>query len=343
MTQVEATAAKAADRLGRLLDTVMTIDFGGRGTVGTLYEAARDAAGAALSVKAARVLSDALKPGSVAMFATGFPVRPWVSPDIGETDGPPGVAGLARAISIGLKAIPVVTVPKAMEPQVHTCLRAMGVLVLDLDAARRAVEGSRPTCVAVVVAREPGTEDAGKLFDTYAPGLVAAVEHPGANAQGIYNSSVGVDISAGVLRIEPLFDRARRAGAPTLSFIDNVNEIGLGSLDPETLAGLVFAGRTAGTSHVDHLVVGTTANWAAYGVVAALSALLAREDLLVSRERDAAAIAAVMSAGGVEGVSGSTWPDDGVDAIPTWVSGHVVDLLGYIARSHTLIEGRGTF
>lgn len=336
----------SSERLGRLLDSVMTIDFGGRGFVNILYKAIRATVDLPLSVNAAEVIRGALSPGTVAMIATGFPVRPWISPAIGETDGPPGAAALARAISLGLNAIPVVTAPIAMVEQVRASLCATGMSILELEEARRAVEGSRSTCAAVVLAREPGPisqADATDLFKIYNPTILAAIEHPGANATGIYNSSVGIDISDGVAASEPLFEEARRRAVPTLSFIDNVNEIGAGGIAPEALRQLAIAARTAGTSRVDHLVVGTTANWAAYATVAALAVLLDREDLLMSRERDAKAIAAVMAAGGVEGVSGSAWPEDGVDAVPSWVSGHIVDLFAHIARSHAVNERRGAF
>lgn len=339
-------ATSSAERLGRLLDSVMTIDFGGRGFVDVLYKAIRATVDLPLSVNAAEVIRKTLRPSAVAVIATGFPVRPWISPAIGETDGPPGAAGLARAISLGFNAIPLVTAPVAMAGQVRASLRATGLSILDLEEARRAVEGSRPTCAAVVLAREPGAsgpDEAAALFRHYDPALLVAIEHPGANAMGIYNSSVGIDISAGVAASEPLFEEARRHAVPTLSFIDNVNEIGAGGIAPDALGRFAIAARTAGASRVDHLVVGTTANWAAYATVAALAALLGREDLLMSRERDAQAIAAVMAAGGVEGVSGSAWPEDGVDAVPSWVSGHIVDLFAHIARSHAVIERRGAF
>src|SRR5690606_26923380 len=107
---------------------------------------------------------------------------------------------LCRALSMGLKAIPVVTVPLAMRPQVEATLRAAAVVPMSLEAARRAVAGPRPTCIAVVV--DYTTDDAAAAaaaeatLATYAPVALAAVEHPGANAQGVYHSSVGVDISA---------------------------------------------------------------------------------------------------------------------------------------------------
>lgn len=348
MHQTNSTPRQdAEERLGHLLDRTMTIDVSGRGAVNVLYDAVRKATAAPLSMNAARILVDTLRAGDVAVLATGFPVRPWVSPAIGETDGPPGVAALARALSMGLAVIPVVTTPAAMAAQIRDSLVASGVLILSLEEARRAVSmPDRPTCAAVVVERPTGAppdDDAETFFSLYEPKILAALEHPGANKAGIYNTSLGIDISEGVARGEHLFALARLRGIPTLSFIDNANEIGAGSLPEDALVRIARSEIMAASSRVDDLVVATTANWAAYGTVAALSVLLSRPDILVSRGRDAAAIAAVMRAGGVEGVSGSINPEDGVDAIPTEISGHIVDLLAEIARNHVVTQTRGSF
>lgn len=83
----------------------------------------------------------------------------------------------------------------------------------------------------------------------------------------------------------------------------------------------------AAESVTDHLVMVTTANWAGYATVAALSVILNRPDLRFSRAQDERAIAAVLQGGGVEGRSGSLDPLAGLDGIPTRLSGHVLDLL----------------
>src|SRR5690606_30648394 len=154
---------------------------------------------------------------------------------------------------------------------------------------------------------------------------------------------MGVDISDGVVFSENLFELAGGRGIPRFSFIDNVNEIGVGSIPREVLDRLRFGPDIAGVSQVEHLVVAATANWGIYATVAAMAALLDKPQVLLSRQRDADTIAAVMRAGGLEGVSGSVWPEDGVDAIPTWVSGHMVDLFAYMVRSHREIQRRGRY
>jgi len=332
-------------RMGELIDRVMTIDIKGRGTVGLFYDALRSRTGAPLALEAAQRIAKKVGKGDFVVLATGFPVRPWISGDVGETDGPPGVVALCRAISAGLGAIPVVTAPAGMRAQVEKSLLAGGVLPLTLDEARRAATGLRPTCVAVVLDyttdRAEAEAFAERIMAEVNPVFLAAVEHPGANAEGVYHSSVGFDISEGAAKIEPLFALARERGVLTMSFIDMPNEIGAGVLLDLAHEKIPFAktcvcpcgGGTAGVSHVDHVVVGTTVNWAAYATVAGLAILLGRADLAASREHDARTIEAVMHNGGIEGVTGSIWPEAGVDGISTRISGHIVDLLAEVVAN----------
>jgi hypothetical protein len=323
----------------------MTIDIKGRGAVALLYQAVRSVVGRPLSMTAAQLLAETVRPGSSVAFATGFPVRPWIDGSIGETDGPPGVAALARAVSTGLSAVPLICVPNAMREQMAAALRSAGVSVLDYEAVRRAVAGPRPTCSAAIIdyTIDPSEAEqvAANFMSSYAPVLLAAIEHPGANKTGTYHSSVGVDISCGVAKVEPLFALAAARGLPTLSFIDMPNELGAGAVQALAHEKIPFAKRCvcpcgagmAASSRVGQLIIGTTANWAAYATVAALAVLIGRPEIAASRDHDARAIEAIMCSGGVEGVSGSIWPEEGVDGIATRISGHIVDLLAEVVRN----------
>jgi hypothetical protein len=340
---------------GDLLDRLVTLDLKGRGAVDILYRAARLRAGRSLTMRAATAIKARLTEGSVAVLCTGFPVRPWISPGIGETDGPPGVAALARAISTGMRGVPLVTAPAAMREQVTAALRSSGILVVDPDAAKRAAAGSRPTCAAAVIdfPTDPSQAAAAaeRIFVDHQPSLIAAVEHPGANQHGVYHSSVGVDISAGVAKVEALFNRAAVSGTLTMSFIDMPNEIGAAQIAGAAAQASPFSrscscpckGGTLGASDVDVLVVGTTVNWAAYATVAAMGILLGNPEVLVTSEHDHRAMQAVQNAGGLEGVSGSTWHASGVDGIPSLMSGHIVDLVRAVAQDAIVAKSRIPF
>jgi hypothetical protein len=362
MTSVSVSSVPAApavlpayEQVGELLDRLITLDLKCRGAVEILYEAARQQARQPLTMRAAAALQEHVAKGSTVVLCTGFPVRPWVSPDIGETDGPPGVAALARAICTGLEGIVLVTAPAAMRQQVSAALQASGVLVVDEEAVLRAARGARPTCAAAIIDFPTDAAEAAilaeRLILMHRPAAVAAIEHPGANRSGIYHSSTGVDISAGAAKVEALFDRAAANGILTMSFIDMPNEIGVAGISEGAKTASPFAldcgcpchGGTAGATKVDILVVGTTANWAAYGTVAALSVLRGDLSLAVTREHDRRAIEASQLAGALEGVSGSVWPAAGVDGVPSAISGHIVDLLWHVAQDALADSVRGPF
>lgn len=337
--------SKQHEEIGNILDRIVTIDLKGRGAVDLLYGEARRRVGRSLTMRAAGEIKRNVTKGSVAVLCTGFPVRPWISPGIGETDGPPGVAALARAISTGLTGVPLVTTPTAMREQVVAGLRGGGVLVLDdPEAVMRAAAGSRPTCAAAVIdfptdlgAAQQAAE---QLMATYKPSLIASVEHPGANSKGVYHASVGFDISEGSAKVEPLFVLAAASGALTMSFIDMPNEIGAAGIADVAEQASPFArkcvcpceGGTLGASDVDVLVVGTTVNWAAYATVAALGILLSNHDILVTKEHDRRSLESVQFAGGLEGVTGSVWQLAGVDGVPAEMSFYVVELVRMVAN-----------
>src|SRR6516225_2871299 len=88
------------------IDRIMNLDIGKRG-VDKLYAPARARSAEPLCAAAARLLMNAAA-GDCVIIITGSLTRPWVSTRIGETDGPVGVAALARALSYGFNAIPVV-------------------------------------------------------------------------------------------------------------------------------------------------------------------------------------------------------------------------------------------
>lgn len=340
---------------GEALDQIVTIDIAGRGAIRALHAAARARATGPLTSSAALALAEALTDGGVFVICTGFPVRPWISPAIGETDGPPGAAALAWATALACRALPVILTPPAMTGQAEAAARAFGLVPLPLDQARRAVTGSRPTPAVVVMPftldAAAATAEATRLFAELSPRAVAAIEHPGANAKGVYHSSLGVDISAGVTKVEPLFARAQEAGVPTLSFPDMPNEIGLGPLREAAKAASPYAercqcpceGGITGASEVDHIVFATAANWGAYAVAAALAVLTDTGRAMISPQQDARAIAATQGAGAIEGVSGSYDPEAGIDGIPTAVSGRIAALIADSARPFIGLDARAPF
>ena len=340
------------DELGSVLDHIMTIDVGGRGVIHPLYQAARRHFVRPLTSLAASRLVESVQPGSVVLICTGFPVRIWVSPAIGETDGPPGAAALAWALVNGFNALPLLLTPEPMVGQLKSSLNASGLLVTDYETARKAIEGPRGSAIAVVeplsCLREEARVTTKRLLEDLNPTAVLSIEHPGENEKGVCHSATGQDITSAVAKAELLFATARQRGVLTMSFADMANEIGTGLIRRTSLEHVPFAGRCqcpcqagiASVSEVDHLVMATTANWGAYATIAALSLILTKPEIRFSRSQDARAIAAVQQAGAMEGLSGSLDPEAGVDGILTELSGHIIDLMNHAAGNWEHVTDR---
>src|SRR5262249_49813549 len=95
------------------------------GMLQPLYDAARKQAGGPLCEAAARHIVKAVKPGDAIVLTTGAGGPPWLF--CGETDGPLGLAALARALSLGLGALPLIITEARSEQPVAATLAAAGV------------------------------------------------------------------------------------------------------------------------------------------------------------------------------------------------------------------------
>src|SRR5271170_5377390 len=149
------------------VDRIVNLDIGKRG-VDKLYAPARARCQEPLSAAAARSLSK-LAAGDRAILVTGSLTRPWVSMKIGETDGPVGTAALARALSYGFNAIPVVVTDTSLLEPIGDTLRAAGQAVVSFAEAKKATSNIRFCSVAVVLgfplAEAEAQNEAKRLID----------------------------------------------------------------------------------------------------------------------------------------------------------------------------------
>jgi hypothetical protein len=132
----------------------------------------------ALTAAAARSIAK-LAAGDRVALVTGSLTRPWVSMTIGETDGPVGTAALARALSYGFNAIPVVVTDSSLLEPIGATLRAAGLTVVTLEQARRATSNRRFCGVAVTLgyplADDEARAEANRLLDELTPRVVIAI------------------------------------------------------------------------------------------------------------------------------------------------------------------------
>jgi hypothetical protein len=320
------------------IDKLVSIDMSGRRVIGLLYDEARREAGMPLSLRAAETLRRAMpSPGKIALIATGWLDRPHVSLSIAETDGPPGAVALARALHIGLGAIPFILVEEQIVDATIAVVHAAGLRCVSPEESLNARGGSGALHVASVIgmpsdrkAAEAFAEDLLSRFDV---GAFIAIEKGGENARGRINTSRGFDTTDALAKADAVLEACRARGIPSVGIGDGGNEIGMGSIR-EGLAGkLRNSIGPSGTSDdgvvpvnkVDALVAASVSNWGAYGVATALAVLLDRPDVLHTVEIEEQILRASAAAGFIDGVTGYVGPTS--DGLPLQVNTALIRLL----------------
>lgn len=226
-----------------------------RGIKFPLYELARAAHDRPLVLAAAELLNAA--PRHVAIV-TGAAVP--VHMPVGENDGPLGAVVLARALRRIGQTVSIYTDYAAMGP-LEALIAHFGIEV-------------------PVVELQP--DDGAQLKAVVEEIDVAvAIERLGGNPNGILYGATGVE-RVGRCNVDALFRDAMAMGKPTLAIADGGNEIGFGKIydalcerlpeyclrDVTPCGGGIYS-----TVPTDVLVVATSSNIGAYGVVAGLALL----------------------------------------------------------------------
>lgn len=310
-----------------LLDRIMNLDIGNRG-VGELYEPARARNKEALCVAAARTLTG-LAAGDCVVLITGSLTRAWVSTRIGETDGPIGAATLARALSYGFNAIPVIVIDTGLVEPMNAVLRAAGLSVVTLAEAKAATSNKRFCSVAVThgfpVEDSAARTEAKQMLDELGPKAVIAIERAGMTPRGTYHNMLGQDFSAGRARIDYLVEEAAHRGVPTVGVGDGGNEIGMGAIAEAVHKyvphGEILCARLA----TDVLLTAGVSNWGCYAIQAALAILTGKPELAHTAALEKHLIEAAAAAGLVDGNTGKCEPT--VDGMPIEVHMGIAQLL----------------
>ncbi|ALM82916.1 glutamate cyclase domain-containing protein [Bordetella sp. N] len=273
------------------------------------YRAARSSQGdEPICASIARTLG-ALRPGGTVILVTGTGNPDWLPR--GETDGPSGVAILARVFgALGLRSC--ILSEQRFLPGIVAAVRAGGTPFLEEPAwVRRdnaALALPFPTGAA---AAAPFIENVmGRL-----PGIAAGffIEKPGPNALGAFHNSSGKSKDGDWVAHAHLLVTALRArGVPTVAVGDGGNEIGFGRIR-DTLATRLPAGGECAcpcrgglldATKVDLLLPAAVSNWGAYAIAAALALAHGRPGLLPDWPEVAASIRAPIAEGAFDGYSG---------------------------------------
>ncbi len=324
MDQDVVTACRAIDRL---VTVEARISVSSRGVIENLYGAALEAQGGLpLSLQAAQLIADHAKPGKTVFITTGAG-DPFYMP-AGETDGPPGAAALALGIHAATGATPILLTELEFIENLSATALAAG---LGLRSPEYASKTAFTTTVLPLAADNSAAAQAEAYIERFSPALVIATEKIGPNAEGIAHMSSGTPAAASRARAEHIFDMAAARGIPSIGIGDNGNEIGFGRIEAAVKKWKPGGQRLATRVATDVLFPANVSNWGAYGVIAALSVLLDRTDLLHDAETERRMIEACVATNAVDGSTGRHIL--AVDGTPLAMQQAVVTMLTGIVRN----------
>ncbi|NYT58604.1 DUF4392 domain-containing protein [Alcaligenaceae bacterium] len=321
------------------LDQIVNLEFKNKpaqqGGTQLRYRTAREQQGGeALCGQIAQALMPRLS-GSTVILVTGTGNPEWLPH--GETDGPSGVAVLARCLgALGVRTC--ILSEARFLPGVRASVQAAGVPLLQ-EAA-----WLKRTNAALCLEFPTGADAAMPFIDDLMarlPKVSAAffIEKPGPGREGrFHNSSGKPKDSDWVAHAHLLAGAAREHGALTIGVGDGGNEIGFGLIARALVAGASqrYACDCAckhgllDDTDLDFLFPASVSNWGAYAISAAL-ALASRRFLLLPRwEEVAHSISAPIAFGAFDGYSGLAVPT--VDGTSSDANRSVYGLINEVLR-----------
>jgi D-glutamate cyclase len=319
------------------IDHLINLDIPGRGVIHLLFHFARKRVDDPLTLLASQRLNQILEKGDIVFIATGWPDRPEITPDIAETDGPPGAAFLARAINRGYHAIPFIFIEENLVQAMSTVVNAAGLKVLPPLQAIETPTYHAPINSASVLSfpieKDIATQRAYELIKKFRPKAVITIEKGGMNEKEVIHTSRGVDSSKYMAKIDYLVLEAIKNNIITIGIGDGGNEIGMGCIEEEIRENLPFGNRCkcpcqagiAPATRTDFLITAAISNWGAYGLAAGLSLLKNDISIFHNREIEKRVLQKAADAGFIDGINGYTEP--GADGLPSRVHESFVEVL----------------
>lgn len=284
-----------------------------QGSTKLRYDAARAAQGDSLARLSAERVLRALRPGTVVLLTTGTGNPVWLPH--GETDGPSGIAVLARVFTDLHYRVCVLSEPHYL-PAIQASVSAAGVPFLSEENWRQRSVGA--LAIEAPLGRAAGERFFSRLLGDMPEVAVALfVEKPGPNVAGVtHNSSGKQKAGDGIAHLDVLADLARTLGIMTGAVGDGGNEIGFGAIR-QVLADVHPYGNACGcpcgrgiinATEVDVLFPAAVSNWGAYAIAAAIALQLDRPGLMPQWREVEASIVAPLSHGAFDGYSGLSVP-----------------------------------
>jgi len=275
------------DLIDERLDQLISIDIGLRG-VEHLHAAARKKLGGSPVGAAADQLA-ALPPQSTVVMTTGSVSRAWISPTIGENDGPAGAAVIARALAVSKKIHCIMVCEETLAPGIAAIFRAAGLSVLPYEDAKRASQDGSLAAVSFEtfpVKDDTATQRAVEILDLARPALLFSTERVGRAVDGKYYSMRGIEYGMGRARVDRLFDEGLARSIPTVCVGDGGNEIGMASIAETVHQHVKHGKRLCSVTPTDVLVPAACSNWGCSAIAGALALRLNNARLLHKPERE---------------------------------------------------------
>lgn len=267
-----------------------------------------------LSLVTAQRLMEEVKRGDSVMLVSDFASYP--NMPFGETDGPLGVASIARAVRFGLGAVPVLVAgPRSIEA-VRLTAKVAGLNIAEYSLAQKTSCTTSAEAVFPIVDKAASKKFAAKLIDDYAPKAVITVETVGPNKKGVKHFGAGADMETNekLPGLEYLFHEANERKILTIGCIDQGNELGSGTIE-EDVRRLTPYGDVcrcpcksgiACSVKTDIVFPAAISNWAAYAISAMLAFLLRNLEVLQDAETERRMLEACVMAGACDGPTGKS-------------------------------------
>lgn len=327
--------------IGNAVDRLISVDLSARGFISMLYNESRKLNGERpLCMTAASEIAARTAPQQHVVIATGLPIRGWFSATMTENDGPIGAASLARALYVGLRAVPVMLCEKEQMHVLRACLQAVGLTPTTFEeydaaiASKHAVPG-RDLPVAIVhgfTADSAKADAEAEMILSRGPSAMVSIERQGVNEHGNYHYGRGEkNIPEIMAKIDRLFEIAKSRGIYTIGIGDGGNELGMANVRDVIQKHLPFGDKIAPSVEVSLLVSASVSNFGCYGIEACLAALKGNSAVLHSPEQEVELIFACYRAGAVDGVTGFIEPF--VDALSSDVCVGLTRMLHAIVKN----------
>jgi D-glutamate cyclase len=319
------------------IDNLVNLDIPGRGVINLLFQFARKRVDYPLTLLASQRLNQILERGDIIFIATGWPDRPEITPDIAETDGPPGAAFLARAINRAYHAVPFIFIEENLVHSMSMVVNAAGLKVLPPSQAIKTPLYHAPINSASVLSfpieKDMAIKKANELIKKYQPKAVITIEKGGMNEEEVIHTSRGVDSSKYMAKIDYLVQEAIKNNVTTIGIGDGGNEIGMGCIQEEIRKNIPFGDKCkcpcqtgiAPATRTDFLITAAISNWGAYGLAAGISLLKNDISIFHNGEVEKRVLQKAADAGFIDGINGYTEP--GADGLPSRVHESFVEVL----------------